>query len=119
MSSQWLREQALAQQKRAAARQEKDSGREQAKNQLKELINGLIEARQRCVQLAQWHAERCARIVELKADLKAEWERRVAAEQQVAELRQQLTAGQNGHAKPAKTTVKVVKPTKRKAGTRA
>jgi hypothetical protein len=87
MSSQWLREQALAQQKRSAAKQEKDSGREQAKNQLKELINGLIEARQRCAQLAQWHAERCARIVELKAELRAEWERRVAAEQQVADLR--------------------------------
>jgi hypothetical protein len=113
MSQEWLREQALAQQRRAAEKRQKDGDKAQAVNQLQELVANFLKMRQRVGILAKWHAERCGRIVELKAELKSEWERRVAAEQEVAELKQQLGARQNGHPKPVKRTGKA------KAGTRA
>jgi len=85
----WLREQAEAE---LAAK--RDKAETQTKNDaqaaLQELLVQLVSQNNRLKRLATFAADRCARVVETRADLKAEWERRVAAEARVAELEREL-----------------------------
>ncbi|MBV9869134.1 MAG: hypothetical protein JO214_00685 [Frankiaceae bacterium] len=105
----WLREQAEAQ---LAARTEKvtaEQTKSEAQRGLQELLVQLVTLKQRVDRLATFAADRCARIVELRRELRAEWERRVAAEARVAELEARLAA--EAKKPPRKTPARKTVPT--------
>lgn len=86
----WLRSQALAAAQKTTTDSVQTQRQQQAKQTLEQIVKSLIELNGRVARLSQWHAERCARIVELRAELHQEWEQRVAAEERVQALENEL-----------------------------
>jgi hypothetical protein len=113
----WRKHQAAVAQQAAAAHAVPQTPESKARDEfmrgLAQLVQRIADQEGRLRRLAVWHAERCVRVVELKAELRAEWERAEVAEAKVRQFESQVSAQvkTNGRGKAPRAEVAKSLPT--------